>query len=440
MYAVTEGTGEFVSAKLSQLNVGATLRLPIYDAQSARRTLLLAAGCTLSESQLRALRRRGILSVLLHRSEFERLTSGGHAAWESSGPPPEQRPQLRTTPSMSPPPRTTIVPGGWRNDGDSFHHSVARPSRPDRNPEYAAAFERSYVHATETTKSLVDILVKYKELDSQQVTGLSQRHLDEIRVDLDEFVFRGLQPIIGDYPSRHSLQSAMLACSIGTTMGLNRDELLELGFGCLLHDAGMLLIPGQLLSSPEMFTTAQRLEVQKHCMHAANLLNHCRNVPHGARHVVYQMHERMNGSGYPRQRAGNQIHILARIAAVADTYLALVSPRPYRHGLEPYQAVEKLLFSTRQGLFDASAVRALIHTVSMFPIGSGVALNDGRIGRVIRANQEQFARPIVELLAEDDSEYPREVVNLAELPELAVVSTTPLPRPGAAELEPAGKC
>lgn len=436
--AVSEGTGEFVSARLSQLKVGATLRLPIYDAQSPRRTLLLAAGCTLSETQLRALRRRGITSVLVHRSEFERLTAGGPAYRESPSLSSDQRQQLRTPPSSATAGSSPATPIGWRDDHDSFSRVVIRPARPERNLQVAAAFEASYTRAVETTKSVVEILIKNKELDSRQVTGLSDQHLEEIRVDVDEFLFRGLKPIIADYPSRHSLQTAMLACSIATTMGLSRNELVELGFGCLLHDAGMLMIPGKLLSSPEPFSTSQRLEVQKHCMHAANLLNYCRDVPQGARHVVYQMHERMNGSGYPRQRAGNQIHTLARIAAVADTYLALVSPRPFRDALEPYQAVEKLLFSTRQGLFDASAVRALIHTVSMFPIGSGVTLNNGRIGRVIRSNQEQFARPIVELLPEDDSGQPGDVVNLKEQPELAVVSTSTLPEPTAAELELAG--
>jgi HD-GYP domain-containing protein (c-di-GMP phosphodiesterase class II) len=289
-----------------------------------------------------------------------------------------------------------------------------------------------------TTAIVVDVLVKYKELNARRVNDLSQQHLTQIAVDLDEFLMCGLQPIRTDYPSRHCLQTAMLACSIGTTMGLGHDELLELGFGCLLHDAGMLLVPRPILEATGALTVAQRLEMQKHPQHAANLLNSCRDVPQGARHIVDQMHERMNGTGYPRQRSGHQIHPLARIAAVADTHLALVSPRPFRAALEPYQAIEKLLFSTRQGLFDPAAVRALIHTVSLFPIGSGVLLNDGRRGRVIRGNRDQFARPVVEIIAPDPPWAATDVVDLSEAPELTVVSTTELPEPVAAVAELVG--
>jgi HD-GYP domain-containing protein (c-di-GMP phosphodiesterase class II) len=417
---VAEEAGDYISTRLSQLKVGTTLRLPIYDALSPRRQLLLAAGCSVADSQLRALRRRGITSVLVHTSEYERLTGAPQPPGTVLST--EQRQQLRTPPV--PISRGVRVPVGWRNEPNSFRNSFEPPVRRGRNLARAAEFAQSYVHAAQTTRAIVDALVEYKQLNTRQVTDLSHRHLHEISQDADEFVANGLQPVLTDYPSRHSLQTAMLACSIGTTMGLTREELIELGCGCLLHDAGMLLVPRQLLETTDEFTTAQRLEVQKHPIYAANLINQCADVPQGARHVVYQMHERMNGSGYPRQRGGNQIHPLARIAAVADTYLALVSPRPYRPPLEAYQAVEKLLFSTRQGLFDASVVRALIHTVSLFPIGSGVQLNDGRIGRVIRGNRDQFARPVVEVMTSGE---PGEVLNLTERPELAVVSTAELP-------------
>jgi len=432
---VTVDTDDYVSTRLSHLKVGAALRQPIYDAQSQRRQLLLAAGCVLSESQLRALRRRGVTSVYVHRTEFVRITGNSHLP---EAPAPESRPQPGSSPDANAALPSTASPAGWRNDADSFSHSIQPPKQLLRNLARAAQFARTYDQAVESTSVVVDVLVKYKELNSRRVNDLSQQHLTQIAVDLDEFLMCGLRPVRTDYPSRHCLQTAMLACSIGTTMGLRRDELMELGFGCLLHDAGMLLVPRPILEATGALTVAQRLEMQKHPMHAANLLNHCHEVPQGARHIVYQMHERMNGSGYPRQRSGNQIHLLARVAAVADTYLALVSPRPFRPELEPYQAIEKLLFSTRQGLFDPSVVRALIHTVSLFPIGSGVLLNDGRRGRVIRGNRDQFARPVIEIIDPHPPWPVTDVINLCETPELTVVSTTELPGPVAEDAELVG--
>ncbi|HET6423433.1 MAG TPA: HD domain-containing phosphohydrolase, partial [Planctomycetaceae bacterium] len=168
---------------------------------------------------------------------------------------------------------------------------------------------------------------------------------------------------------------------------------------------------------------SERLELQKHPIYAADLLNRSRNVPHGAKMVVYQMHERLNGTGYPRQRQGSQIHTLARIAAVADTFLAMVSPRSFRQGLPPYKAVEKLLFATRQGYFDPAAVRGLLHAVSLFPLGSMVQLSDGRQGRVIRGNRDRFAQPVVEVV-DLSGPLPRtELIDLSQRSDLQVVST-----------------
>uniref|UniRef100_A0A7C2K2M9 HD-GYP domain-containing protein n=1 Tax=Schlesneria paludicola TaxID=360056 RepID=A0A7C2K2M9_9PLAN len=414
---MTVASSEYLNAPLPQLRVGAQLHCPIYDARSSRRPLLLAAGATLSETQLRALQQRGVTEVLVHASEFDRVVVDGQALAARSEPVPQPAADKRAR---------SLVPG-WRNDPDSFLHSVRRPETLARDPQRAAEYERTYAQAVETTRSIVDRLVAHRELKTCLIQDVSQRNLNEIADDLDEFLFRGLRPVCSDYPSRHSLQTAMLAASMGTTMGLRADELMELAFGCLLHDVGMLLVPQEILNVAGPMTPTQRLEIQKHPIYSADLIQNCRDVPPGARHVVYQMHERMNGSGYPRQRTGPQIHPLARIAAIADMYLALVSPRPFRPPLEPYRAIEKLLFSTRQGLFDASAVRALIHTVSVFPIGSGVQLSDGRTARVIRGNRDQFARPVVQIVEPGQSADTGEVVDLCASTELTVVATAQLP-------------
>jgi HD-GYP domain-containing protein (c-di-GMP phosphodiesterase class II) len=420
---VTVTATDYVNTRLSHLKAGAVLRCPIYDARSARRTLLLAAGCTLSESQLRALHKRGVTDVLVHHTEVERITV--------ESPRPESDPELPVAEPARPP-----TPSGWRQQADSFLHKLQRPATPARNLQRAVEFERTYTQAVAATRDIVDALVRCRELNTRKINDVSEQHLQQIVTDLDEFLFRGLKPILSEYPSRHSLQTAMLACSVGTIMGLRAEELMELGFGCLLHDAGMLLIPQEILQTHGPMSPTQRLEVQKHPIYSADLIQDCRDVPQGARHVVYQMHERMNGSGYPRQRTGSQIHPLARIAAIADMYLALVSPRPYRAALEPYQAVEKLLFSTRQGLFDAAAVRALIHTVSLFPIGSGVRLNDGRVARVIRGNRDQFARPVVEIIDRLQPGQSGEVIDLSVATELTVVATAAVPPDTAATIAP----
>src|SRR5208283_5410057 len=100
------------------------------------------------------------------------------------------------------------------------------------------------------------------------------------------------------------------------------------------------------------------------------LQHHWDHIPAAARMTAYQVHERCDGSGYPRGRTGGQITELSRVAAVADAFVALVSPRPYRPSMIPYYAMETMLKLVRRGLFDHRFVRALLETVSLFPLGS----------------------------------------------------------------------
>lgn len=427
-------TSDYVSVPIADLRVNAVLQTAIYDARPGlQHILLLSAGRTLSDAEIDALKRRGVTDVLVHPSEVGRITivdRSGRVATPTVRTPVRQQPVARSTPDT-----TTTKPAypGFRLDADSFLHRVQAPTELGRNPKRADEFSKSFGENLQTTNEIYKEFIDSGSVSSSRVERVSEQQLQELSLDFDEFLSRGVQPVDSHYPSRHALQTAMLAESIGTVMGLRKDELVELGFGCLLHDAGMLLVPANLHQTDRPLQVTERLELQKHPIYAADLLNRSRNVPHGAKMVVYQMHERLNGTGYPRQRQGSQIHTLARIAAVADTYLAMVSPRSFRQGLPPYKAVEKLLFATRQGYFDPAAVRGLLHAVSLFPLGSMVQLSDGRKGRVVRGNRDRFAQPVVEIIGSTESSPNPELIDLSQRTDLQVLTSVGEP---VSQLEP----
>jgi hypothetical protein len=141
--------------------------------------------------------------------------------------------------------------------------------------------------------------------------------------------------------------------------------------------------------------------------------------------VAYQMHERCDGSGYPRGHKGIHIHRLAKIAAVADVFVALVSPRPHRAPLMPYIAMETVLRDGTDGLYDASVVRGLLNTVSLFPLGSFVALNDRREARALRARGAAYHKPVVEVW--NAGARNTEVIDLSEHKDLKVVRALATP-------------
>jgi HD-GYP domain-containing protein (c-di-GMP phosphodiesterase class II) len=225
----------------------------------------------------------------------------------------------------------------------------------------------------------------------------------------------------GSYPGRHSMHVAMVAMSIGATLGYDTLALMELAMGCMIHDLGMMRIDRINYQEGRVLSSSDFREIAKHPMYTLELLrHHLDRLPHGTRMVAYQMHERSNGSGYPRGRQAHQIHDLAKIAAVADVFVALTSERPHRPGMMPYYALERILRGVKDGLYDGAVVRALLKTVSLFPVGSFVELSDGRTGKVVRANGEYYARPVV--LAWDDAQATgtQTVVDLSKVDGISV--------------------
>ena len=240
-------------------------------------------------------------------------------------------------------------------------------------------------------------------VDLADLEMVAQQGLMRAAEDPDLFVTLGMSVPSGAYPGRHSVHVAMVAMSIGATMGYDTLALMELAMGCLIHDLGMLRIDRINYHEGRVLGSSDFREIAKHPMYTLELLkHHLDRLPYGTRMVAYQMHERSNGSGYPRGRLAHQIHDLAKIAAVADVFVALTSERPHRPGMMPYYALERILRGVKDGLYDGAVVRALLKTVSLFPVGSFVELTDGRTGKVVRSNGEHYARPVV--LAWDNAE------------------------------------
>lgn len=411
-------------ASVSELRVGTKLSSSIYDGRADRDILLIAAGTTVTPKLLDRLHNRGVSHVRVEKRELLRMRRDDSAPQGKPAERPEPAGESRRAPSGR---------GPWQVSSRSFLNKVA-PSRPvSYRPETKDKFAESYRESLHQVERLFQGLTAGEMTNVREVTDVSNEALVKMGEDLDLFVSLGLQPAADAYPFKHSLQTAMLAMSLGTVLGLTKDELVELGIGCLIHDAGMLHVKPELVRSQKVLDRIEFLEITKHPTVTFDLLRDIMGTPRGSRMVAYQMHERCDGSGYPRRRQASQIHYLTKIAAVADVFIALISPRPHRRGMLPYHAMEQILHDARKGLYDPNVVRGLLQTVSLFPIGSYVELSDGRVGRVIRSNRSAFSRPVVELWPSGGPSYGGEAVDLAREPELEIVR--PLARPGPKEVE-----
>jgi len=143
------------------------------------------------------------------------------------------------------------------------------------------------------------------------------------------------------YTAGHQFRSADLAIAIATEMGLPQEKIEAIRMAGSIHDIGKLSIPAEILSKPTKLTNIEYSLIKEHSRSGYEILKDVES-PWPLAEIVYQHHERMDGSGYPRNLRGEEIIIEARIMTVADVVEAMASHRPYRPGLGIDLALEEI--------------------------------------------------------------------------------------------------
>jgi response regulator RpfG family c-di-GMP phosphodiesterase len=164
------------------------------------------------------------------------------------------------------------------------------------------------------------------------------------------------------YTQRHSERVTQYALQIAEVMNISPEGKDAISFGGYLHDIGKIGVRDTILLKPGRLTPEEFAEIKMHPVIGDNIIKPIRFFPK-ERELILHHHENFNGTGYPNGLAGDAIPLTARILAVADTYDAMTTSRPYRTALTHEAAVTELLRCSRTQ-FDAEIVRAFLQTAA----------------------------------------------------------------------------
>jgi len=160
------------------------------------------------------------------------------------------------------------------------------------------------------------------------------------------------------YTAGHQKRVSDIALAIAENMDLSREEMEGIRVGGLIHDMGKIAVPAEILSKPGRLNEHEFALIKDHAQTGFDILKSI-ELPWPVAQIAYQHHERLDGSGYPRNLKGDEIIMEARIIAVADVIEAMASHRPYRPALGLDKALEEIHIN-RGVLFDAEAVDACL--------------------------------------------------------------------------------
>ena len=199
-----------------------------------------------------------------------------------------------------------------------------------------------------------------------------------------------------DYTYMHSVAVCALMIALSKQLNLDETQTRSAGIAGLLHDLGKALMPMDVLNKPGKLTDEEFAIIKTHPEEGHKLLLGSTGADAIALDVVLHHHEKTDGSGYPKHLKDKEISLFAKMGAVCDVYDAITSNRPYKAGWDPAESLRKMA-EWANGHFDPMVFQAFVKSLGIYPIGSLVKLNSGRLGLVIDQTEKSLLTPRVKV-------------------------------------------
>ena len=211
----------------------------------------------------------------------------------------------------------------------------------------------------------------------------------------------------------HALNVSTISMVLAKNLGLSESQVRLVGFAALFHDIGKLRLPSQIMRKKEPLTKPEQNLLNLHTQYGAELAEKLEDFPPEAIPVLFQHHEYMDGSGFPKGLKGDAIDPLARIVMVVNTFDNLCHPGPGLATRSPHTALAYMYKKMRAQLPEAE-LKLLIKQMGVYPPGTLVMLSDERIGMVITVNSDALLQPDIMVYEADIPRLEAPILSLAD--------------------------
>jgi HD-GYP domain-containing protein (c-di-GMP phosphodiesterase class II) len=275
--------------------------------------------------------------------------------------------------------------------------------------------EKSYTAAKNLVGNILEDVKNGKGVDALAVEDSAGDIIESLNTNENALACLSHIRSKDEYLLEHSVNVGLLLGIFARARRLDENTSRQLIAGGLLHDIGKILVPDEILNKPGKLEAEEWEEMKRHVDYGEQILDVTPGLSDLTRSICRLHHERLDGSGYPRNLPEQEISMYGRMSAICDVYDAVTADRVYHKGMAPNDALKKLIEWSIFHL-DKELVYDFIRCLSVYPVGTLVELSNGRAGVVIEANRRQPKHPRVKVFYNTRHEHQIEpvVIDLAD--------------------------
>ena len=271
------------------------------------------------------------------------------------------------------------------------------------------AARRTYSRSVKVARETMEGLVLGKAIGARRAERAVLTVVDQVLQEPATMLGMLTLRDFDDHSYVHSVNVSILSVALGDYLGLNREQLFELGFAALFHDIGKVLIPPSVLNKMGWLNDEEWRLVSQHPDFGLLMLFNAEGfeeLPYRAMLAVYEHHMKPDLSGYPRVIRRRRQGLFARIIALTEAYDAAISNYSKQFlPCSPDEAIRQLR-EAEAGAYDPVITRAFVNMMGIFPVATLLILDTGEMGVVVapNPNPKALSRPLVRIIANADGE------------------------------------
>ncbi len=271
--------------------------------------------------------------------------------------------------------------------------------------------DKLYQEAKNLQKKAFDDIKVGRTIDIKPIESATSELIDSIFRNQDALLCITRIREKDAYLLEHSLNVSILMSMFAKHLELEEKKIEQLATGAFLHDIGKILISDDILHKPGKLTDDEYKVMQSHVVHTIRILKETPGISDISFQVAAEHHEKLDGTGYPNNLDETILSQWGKMITIVDIYDALTAERVYKKGQTPVAAFSLMMKMTPNEL-DPTLLQQFIKCIGVHPVGTLVKLSSGKLGIVIKSNQEEPLKPIVKIFYHSKYEHHTDIKDI----------------------------